>query len=592
MANNLSIQNLTNVANEILKTLPLAKYLRTSTIPVALDTSADTSYFDPSQFRIVVALNNILKSIATKAKSNLTINDSEIEKTIRGLLYHEISHAIMTPRDAMCWANSYKQYNATQNPSPLLDAEFFNIIEDERIETILSKYYLGVDFKSNFKSIATLTPATNFKHFVFNAVRFRYSPIEKQKVNKVIDDFIAKTSRISSASNGSVAYDTLIRNADRLLQILHVVWEQLLQLAQQNKQNQKSGKTDKTDPTNTADTEGETEQNEDPIEDDSEGNETNVETDGITTKSGKKDAKQNEQEKQDSSSNSSEQLEEENEQTEQIEDPTPYVSDDMQTLEAQEVEISDIDIENIVDKSVAAMVGYGQMYNGNASLQDFALDKKTYVDFYKIIVRNRGFGAAKAPITFGYCGKVNAKKIMKDHHDTMKVFEKKNFVDNYNKGKKAEKKILNLFIDNSGSFCENDAPVNLMLRALQEIEHKVDDFEFRFIRWGDQATQLYGNERVSHSDMGTRLDATFTQAVKRNTKTGKEYNIFLTDGAIGGSLDPLKLFNNKQSVLITESGNVYQMRALCPNARAIIVENTNYAERLAENVAKALEALL
>ena len=54
------------------------------------------------------------------------------------MLYHELSHVILTPRTIFVRRNEEER-------------DIINIFEDERIETLLQKFYIKVDFKDFVK---------------------------------------------------------------------------------------------------------------------------------------------------------------------------------------------------------------------------------------------------------------------------------------------------------------------------------------------------------------------------------------------------------------------------------------------------------
>ena len=116
-----------SLVNNILSTLPIGYYLKRGVEVTLSETSMD-SYFDSLNDKVVISY----PTLATTFNACETEND--IEKMVRCLLYHEISHAMLTPKNIH-----------------LTDVR--NIFEDERIETICRNYYLDVDFASFVKRI-------------------------------------------------------------------------------------------------------------------------------------------------------------------------------------------------------------------------------------------------------------------------------------------------------------------------------------------------------------------------------------------------------------------------------------------------------
>lgn len=153
------------IANKIFKTLPVGYYIGKN-IKHTLDDS-DSSYFDPMNEEIHIGYKTIEKTFDESLSTDL-------ENDLRTLFYHEISHVILTPR---CMTVD----------------KITNIFEDERIETILSNYYMGVNFKDFCKRLnrfdASKKPSTHGEMY-YNVVRFRHGP-EKfvSRVERIIEKY-------------------------------------------------------------------------------------------------------------------------------------------------------------------------------------------------------------------------------------------------------------------------------------------------------------------------------------------------------------------------------------------------------------------
>ena len=92
--------------------------------------------------RIIISYPKILKAYE---KSN---KELELEVIVRTLLYHEVSHAILTPI-----LTDLDDFSFTN----------FNIFEDERIEVLEDKTFLDVNFKGLLQTleVADLSIPTN-----------------------------------------------------------------------------------------------------------------------------------------------------------------------------------------------------------------------------------------------------------------------------------------------------------------------------------------------------------------------------------------------------------------------------------------------
>lgn len=149
---------------KILNTLPISYYLKKKA-NVVLSEEAETSSIDLFTGNIEISFKQIQSTT------------DDLEKEVRVKLYHEISHALLSPL-----------------PIKLtIDKDIYNIFEDERIETLLSYYYLDVDFKRNLLSKYKNYIPSDPKGIFFYYVRLRGGgPI----LNKEIDRLILKWQKL------------------------------------------------------------------------------------------------------------------------------------------------------------------------------------------------------------------------------------------------------------------------------------------------------------------------------------------------------------------------------------------------------------
>lgn len=139
-------------AQSILRTLPIGYYLKRN-IDVELSETASTSYIDLENERITIAMNNFYKAHKS------AVSDEQLEETVRAVLYHELSHALLTPKR-------------------LTVTDIMNIFEDERIETLLKNFYINVNFKQNLSKIVNVDTLSDMvpRELFFKIVRFRKGP--------------------------------------------------------------------------------------------------------------------------------------------------------------------------------------------------------------------------------------------------------------------------------------------------------------------------------------------------------------------------------------------------------------------------------
>lgn len=160
-----------NVAKQLLQKLPIGYYLKRR-LDVSLE-NCRTSYFDVANNRLAVSYPQLRK-----------LKDAS-EEDIRCLLYHEVSHALLTPLK-------------------LHMNDIRNIFEDERIETICKDFYLNVNFKEFCKKIngynESMQPS-NEREFYYFIVRFREGPAD---LVEEVQDIIKKYSRMNRLSSLNV----------------------------------------------------------------------------------------------------------------------------------------------------------------------------------------------------------------------------------------------------------------------------------------------------------------------------------------------------------------------------------------------------
>lgn len=150
-----------NQVKKILDTLPIGYYLGHAIPPVKLSKESDSTYINQITEEITVSFRNV------QAMLKNAPDDIDVESVVRGLLYHEVSHAVLTPHmtfiddftQRVCFGNNtydlfvnlrrayYKKFNCQLPLS--VSKDIINIVEDERIETLLKDYYLNVDFRKN-----------------------------------------------------------------------------------------------------------------------------------------------------------------------------------------------------------------------------------------------------------------------------------------------------------------------------------------------------------------------------------------------------------------------------------------------------------
>lgn len=166
--------------DSILQTLPIGFYAGRR-VPVKMDNKAESSYYNPMVDEIAISVNIINKGLEKLTDPT----DDVLESAVRAMLYHELSHALLTPK-----FDGYYKWT-----------EWLNIFEDERIETVCDGYYMDVNFKQNLYNICgnpeTMKKPSNPDEEFYLTVRYRMGKVKY--VNQV-GDIIRDYAKLNSAS--------------------------------------------------------------------------------------------------------------------------------------------------------------------------------------------------------------------------------------------------------------------------------------------------------------------------------------------------------------------------------------------------------
>ena len=498
----------------ILKTLPIGYYTGRR-IEIEMSRDEETSCYSPMEDKIIISYPIIAYRMAQIE------DDCNEEEAVRSMLYHEVSHAILTP---ICLPPSFEN----------------NCFEDERIETVLRHYYEGVDFRKQLYDVhgGHAPKATDYKSAVFNAVRFGLGTAEVQKrINELFKDF-AHLNRNSTmygweeehAWSNVDAYETQIRKICNLIR-------------NEFKSNPEAF------------------------------NEQNGSGEGKAKQMDKMKAS-NEQ-----SSGSGEHKKGKSE-TEQQEDGSAEEENTNNSKDFHEVEID--------KEQLKKMVGQCMCQDSNLSeaqieqLNSFQRTVETIIgNFNK---KNSGGSGINA-----YSGVFNPRAVSRKDY---RFFDRSMSTQGNNRFGTCH---LNLIIDCSGSYADNEAITNGILRVLSEVERKNRNFsmDVGFINHNFRMANSI-RERRFVAEGGDTIPNNMGDILRNLQKPQTcNYNIVLFDGdAICGSCgdkDPNKVFSvfdRKQTTLITDPDNERYMKP--PFKATKVIVTTDYANKLIEHITKAL----
>lgn len=561
-------------AKDIIKSLPIALYLKGSAedLKIKLDTSRETSCFAPYLNTIYIAYKNLL-SIASNHEGKLT------ESNIRGLVYHEVLHTMLTNNAA--WETWCSQYGTKEE---------MNVFEDERIETLGEGYFLGVDFWQNrLEILGKPQKAKTKEHYLFNVVRLHATeghPELLENLQALIELCKNETYNEDLTDAQHLCIRAYIDKVYKVFEENQKNKQKEENKQEEQKQEQKKKEENKQE-SNNSDSSNSSEENQ---EDQSESQNQSEDSSNDSSNEEKNKSENQSQEESEES--------EENDPEENQEEIKPFKNP-----------LSKKEAEKVLGKITKSMNKDAERYN--PTISSVVEDKTTTIDLLKILAQAGAFGCEDSYVQNGYTGDFDPEEKMLDF-----AGEKKWFVDNddYGKnGKQEEKLILNIWLDNSGSYSPNDKATNKILRSLVEIEKKLPKFHFNLIKVTDKFKIITkDNYRISDSRGCNALPKEqIDSCYKATHKQGNERDIVLFDGVVGFSpeqlvhrystrdqewardeysYDNLKVFNNSNTTFITESSNTSEIKRVCPNALTI-EENYNYPAQLKTNIMKALQRL-
>lgn len=521
----------------------------------------DDTYFDLVKGTIVISYPTI------KDNARLIRTDADAEKSVRHLIFHELSHALLTPR--------------------ILHIDMvLNVFEDERIESILKNYYLDTDFKAFVKKLNGFKnqPPENEWDAWYQLVRYRRGPVYfLSRVHEIIDDYTHLDIAVSRI-------DTEIRSSIRNYEteVNHLYEEFVKWYNQTNPSDLKIDKSLK-----------DLMQNGDGDSQSSDRN--NQQTQGGTCLSKADDNQSN------NSENGLEKalqklLESLKDNKKDLLMEVPKVDDkankfaNVNSIEAIDVNEGDYDdLYTIIDDSDDKAGGVWHRPGKDDDKAKQKADKAVFdmidslISLLKTTRKNNGSSIA------AYSGVINPRNVIRDDYKYFMQQNRKGHASVYSKMH------LNMFIDCSASFKDNDEKVNTLLWALTKFERAVPDFSYDLISCGvGQKLRPKYNRTQSSYDGTVLTDDIFDMFKKQQFTNAVNMNIVLYDGkvnhlhkykTIGKCIESnWEAFNNVNTVIIVDDSNEEAVNKFCPLAHKII--SKDYVEELYKNTYAALLQLI
>lgn len=484
--------------------LPIGIYAKRR-IRCSLREDENTSFYSPMTDEIIISYPQITCAL------KMTPEDEDKEVAIRSMLYHEVSHAILTG-----WNGRV--------------TDQFNIFEDERIETVLNDFYLDVDFAkqvyriNGIQSNDDLKAPKNALDAFYQLVRFHKGDADLlDKVKKLLVKYapLSKTMLNLPSGDGWRDYNREIND-----------------LFNEVKKRFGEPPVSEDDGCESEDGDGSGKSGDSGKSKDGKGKKDKS---GMTDGDGKKVA---------------------------------------------------VDVKDAIKKALEAGAD-GDMIEILKEMNSLekvfsdgvapAYDDDLYKKFDVIISNFNKKNNSGASLT-GYSGVFNPRSAGREDY---RYFDRKATVNGTNKFGTFH---LNLFLDNSGSFCDNAPIVNAVLGALVRLEKVNRNFSFDVVHCGVGEELITDKAKIGLTcDDGTKLDYDAIELYRKLQKPSTyNYNIVLYDGSCYDRRynDAFKAFNHSNTTIISDISNREKIERYAPNAKQIITKR--YTENLLNNIVDTL----
>lgn len=441
------------------------------------------------------------------------------ESSVRTLFYHEVSHAILTDMELLQTANFTKELieQYATMPVSLTNGELrdvLNIIEDERIETILADYYIDVNFKQFVTEISANSPEADTAMSIFwNETRLETG----SELNALIHD---RLTAVLKAEPTAADYAQIV-----------AVYNDIKAISNNNQ---------------------------------SEDNQGEGEGDGDGEGQGQPSA----QEIADAIKNGNFEIAEGDNQG--------------QTVDMDEL---DQEAKDIVKAAMA----------GKRTKQERKVIFKASKDNYnvdtlikKLVQRTKAKDGIKTirGARHGYMGTPDVHKMVNMKDNAYKVFTTKgaNNLSN-NKFK------INFYIDESGSFCDNEKAVNALLAKCIKLEKDLAGaFEFTLTTIETKETVKTGDDRYIKTRGGTEITKQLRDIYTKNYDE-KALDILLLDG-YACTEEALDYLDKKNMYIMVDRDNDVHFKGFRRARVELVNSSFNYAKGLEQFVCRALSSAL
>ena len=559
----------------ILNTLPISYYLGRN-IGFDISETAETSYYMPLEDKIVISYAG-MESMFEQMETPY-----DLEMHIRSVLYHEVSHALLTPKDLI-------------DPDNMFNQQLYNVFCDERIETINKDFFYGVDFKKNIVTMCNYKgdEPTNAWQAFFYLVRFRANK-DKSLVNRV-NEIIQRYWKLTATEYRSYDVDSYQVEIRRLFDDIAKQFYEEKSPEKLKEFDKNYDSKDEQGKSRSAGKLAEKEMMGDPegqkkgtittiiIRDRKSGSKANPKPsssggtpDTLIIETGGEPGDGESNPNLPSPTDNGEKSEEEKKKEKELEDLLAKIDEnvkiiDERTKERMKQEMLDTTLNKFIDNSLTDNLG------------------NLFQQFVKRTKRNMS-------ATHGYSGILNPREI-----GVRKDWRCWTHKTTYGDIAGYDKVHLNLFIDTSGSFCGNQDRVNTILKSLDTLEKSYPFFEFDLVTC-QVGEQLHPKDkRFVKCNGGNDLDDEI-HGIFKGLQDNRSFNmnVILFDGDAftdcwgKNHYHNFSAFNSNNCYIISDSDNEKYITKYAPQAYSIFVKGyrTNYSQMLYENIYKVLNKAL
>ena len=583
----------------IFNSIPIGYYLGRR-IEIELDDNmSPVAYFNPVTDKIVISYGIIMMAMRSIERP---LSSNEIEVIVRSLVYHEVSHVILTPTYQELLDYQYSYDNKY---------EIVNVFEDERIETIMRHFYLNTDFRRTVVLVNNFhgeEPTDAFSAF-YQLVRY-HKTFDKRwlkRVAKIINNY----SFLTGVKNACATYQ-ITNYLDEIFD-LYKDYTKSWEKEQENKANAQNSKSDNNSSDNSSDNSNNTSNDIDTTEEtsnpstDTNDTEDDIDEDDDTdgTSSAEKSINNSQDNNDTDTTDTTDNMDDntdttnitDDNNTDDVTDNTTESGDNVDSsssnkttdsgdnnIDTTEEEIDDLDdiLNSIDDIEITNPVDIDTLKNYINEIFNIYKDDKIAHDLQILINEKLKQNKRNGSAINSYSGRFNVRSVSRDDYKWWTTQNREGHI------KQCSKIHFNLFIDNSGSFRNNDDRMNTFIRALDTIN--LADFTFDVITINTNIVEWENTKQLFRSYGGTYMGAEIKDIIKKHKKSNcNTYNIVVFDGEcdvdyVGNGKNSFSYFDTPNSIIITDTDNRYRIEENNMKFCKVNYINYDYCNKFIEEI--------